>query len=125
MRKIAMCLIGALAFPAAAQTIDASGVRAGGVRIDATGIHSGGASVTRHGVRSGSGGDHTINGNRAVREVNCGGRSLVVNGNENTLTATDCSSITLAGNHNRLKWHRDRGSTAVTNVGNGNQVRHY
>ena len=70
MRKVMMCLIGALALPATAQTIDAGGVRAGGVRIDSTGIHSGNESVTRHGVRSGLRGGSTMNGNGSVRQVN-------------------------------------------------------
>lgn len=125
MRNVVICLIGALAVPGAAQTIDAGGVRAGGVRIDSTGIHSGNESVTRRGVRSGSRGGSTINGNGTVRQVDCRGGSLTVNGNRNRLTATGCSSITVAGNHNTLRWHRDRGSTAVSNLGNGNQVRRY
>ena len=125
MRRILLCVFGALAFPAMAQTIDASGVRAGNVRIDATGIHSGDTSVTRHGVKSEHVGGGTINGNGAVRTVNCRGGALTVNGNRNTLTATDCGSITLAGNHNTLKWHSSRGSTSISNMGNGNQVRPY
>lgn len=113
------------AAPVSAQIIDGNGIRADGVRIDASGVHAGDTSVTGRGVRSGARGGSTINGNGAPRDVNCRGGSLTVNGNRNSIKATDCASITLAGNRNELRWHRERGRTAVSNIGNGNRVSRF
>lgn len=125
MRNAVFILAVAFAAPVAAQIIDGSGVRANGVRIDAGGIHAGDTSVSGRGVGSGVRGGRTINGNDATLDVNCRGGGLTVNGNRNTITAIGCARITLAGNHNRLRWHRDDGRTAIANVGNGNRVSRF
>lgn len=123
MRYATSALLLALAAPASAQVaIDASGVRSGGVRIDASGVHSGDASVTARGVQTARAGTTTINDNQGDRKVNCRGGSLTVNGNHNRIDALECGAITLAGNDNQLRWHRERGRSAVSNVGHHNAV---
>ena len=127
MRIASLLLASIVVFPAApaiAQvSIDSHGVRSGNVRIDSTGVHSGNTHVTGRGVGvRGGRGDTTINGNDATRTVDCGGGALTVNGNRNRITARECRDITLAGNRNQVRWHREAGRTAVSNVGNGNRV---
>lgn len=126
MRHPVLVLLAAtLSLPAEAQVIDARGIHADGVRIDATGVHPGNASLTGRGIKSSSRGSRTINGNDAAHDVDCRGGALTINGNRNTITANDCASITLAGNHNRLRWHRSVGRTSVANVGNSNGIRRF
>lgn len=125
MRHAVLVVAAFVSFPASAQVIDSKGITANGVRIDAAGIHAGDAGVTRRGVRSGERGGGTIDGNDAVHNINCRGGSLTVNGNRNAITTTECSSVTLSGNRNRLRWHRNQGRTAVSNLGNGNTVSHF
>ena len=109
--------------PAVAQvSIDSTGVRSGGVRIDASRIHSGNKSVTRNGVIASREKGTTINGNGGVREIDCAGGSLTVNGNRNRITTAHCRTVTLTGNNNQLRWRAATGRPAITNVGNRNSI---
>ena len=108
--------------PLLAQTIDSHGIRSGNVRIDATGVHTGTTDVTASGVRTGRGGGTTIDTNGQRRSVSCAGGSLVVNGNHNDLSVTDCGHVTLAGNDNVASIAFARAGS-LTVPGNRNVVR--
>ena len=147
MRIVPCLLLSLLPCGVAAQDVrvDSHGVRSGGTVVDATGVHTAGTSVTRTGVHRGSGGrggGMTILTNNGDRAVDCGGRSLTINGNGNRLRVANCAAVTVAGNHNDLRvgfgtagrltlvgnrntlsWHAPRGAAVrVSNVGNGNAV---
>ena len=89
-----------VAAPVAAQTIDSHGIRSGDVRIAAGGIHT---------------------GTTETRSLSCSGGSLVGNGNNDHLTVSGCTRLTVAGNDNDVSIAFSRpGSLAVP--GNRNTV---
>ena len=135
----------AAASPAPAQlSIGPGGVRSGNTVIDSTGVHTAGADVTSGGVRARRAGPGAtiIRTNGGTRAIDCGGRSLTVDGNSNHLRVTNCASVTIdgnandlsagyaaagrlsvLGNHNRVSWHAAPGvRVAVTNLGTANTV---
>ena len=137
-------LIAVSAAPAIAQTIDARGISAGGVRIDASGVHAPGTDVGRDGVRIAHGphGSQVINGNGQQRSISCASGTLTVNGNANQLSVSNCRSVwvlgndnrvsvrftangslQVPGNHNIVSWSAAPGVVAnVSSLGSGNHV---
>lgn len=114
-------LLFAAPLPATAQvTIDSHGLRAGGTVIDATGVHTRGATVDAAGVHTRAAA-RTITANHLVRQIDCGGGTLTVNGNSNQLTVTGCRTVTIAGNENVIQARFDAPST-LTVAGNRDSV---
>lgn len=122
----ALLVTGPLAAAEAQVSISNGVVRAGGVTVDSTGVHTPGAAVTRRGVvtRGGTrtGAAQTIVANGQHRAVDCGGGSLAIAGNANTVSVSNCTRVDVAGNHNQIvaSFARDG---AVSMPGNHNVLR--
>ncbi len=116
----------ALAGSAAAQVIDANGVRAGGVVIDSTGVHTPGADISARGVRAGGGrrgGGLTVIRNGATATMDCRGGDADVVGNRNRLRLENCSRLRVPGNGNDIIVSLV-GAGEIRVVGNGDTVRY-
>ena len=128
MRYVLSAALAIAASPALAQVSVGNGVvRAGGVTVDSSGVHTPGAEVTGHGVamrRGGgmrSGRSQSIVANGQHRTVDCGGGSLVVAGNSNVVTVSNCARVAVPGNNNQVT-ASFRANGAVSMPGNHNML---
>ena len=118
----------ALAGPAAAQVIDANGVRAGGVVIDSRGVHAPGADISARGVRAREGGGRrggglTVVRNRVVATMDCRGGEAEILGNRNRLTLENCRRLSVPGNRNEITVSLV-GPAEISVMGNDDAVRY-
>lgn len=119
----AIALITASLSAEAQVSVGPDGVRSGETRIDSTGVQTKGADVTSAGVTThrGAAGATIIKTNGGRRAIDCGGRSVQIDGNANHFTVANCSAVTLNGNVNVLSIRFNRpGHVAV--MGNRNEV---
>ena len=144
MIRTLIILVGLTSAAASAQVqIGRDGIRAGGTTIDRSGIHAPQADIRDDADDSETRASRrTIVVNGTTRDVDCRNGELVLNGNNSRFTVSNCSRVTIAGNHNdlhvnfstpgrltvvgndnRVAWHKAGDiQVRVTNPGNNNSV---
>ena len=144
-RLMISAVVAACAMPAGAQvSIGPNGVRSGNTVIDASGVHTATADVGARGAqtRRSSLGGTTIRTNGQTRSIDCRGKALTLDGNNNRLTLSRCATIlvngnsndvtasfaapgrlSVMGNSNTVRWQAAQHvHVAVSNLGNQNVI---